>query len=307
LYVFQSRTFNVPVGPLRLLRMLRLARLTRLIRNIPELLTMTQGLLQGVRACGASIVMIFILNYIFAIVLNSILKDEDALNEQFRTRFGVHFTGLCDCMWILLVDGTFMLDGTGDLLSILVFKGSDNTCVAGFVLLTFLFLSAMVICNMLIGVLCEVVAQVAATERDSKAVMLLKETLLTHLSGFDDGDGMITKDELDSVLFAPASRAMLRELKIDRVFMLALQKMFFSTTDDSMTMPIKGVMELMLSCRADSPATVHTIANSLSYLSTRLDFTDNQLKSIANVVFDGADRDGAADLANQFAQSDLAK
>jgi len=264
-----------PVEPFRLLRLLRLSRLARLMKNVPELVTMTQGLLQGSRACGASVFMIFILVYIWGIALHSIMKDEDDMNAKLKSFSGLHFKRLGDCMWILLIDGTFMLDGTGDILTTLVFSQKLKFWFATSLLLTFVFLSAMVVCNMLIGVLCEVVAQVARRRRDDDAIKLLKDTMLIHLKQFDDGDGMISKEEFDEIMSLPASIELLEDLNVDRVFMLALQKMLY--TKSTTEIPIKGIMELMLTCRADTPATVHTIANSLSYLTHRLDQLDKSL------------------------------
>ena len=48
-------------------------------------------------------------------------------------------------MWILLIDGTFMLDGTGDILTSLVFAQKVKFWFATSLLLAFVFLSAMVV------------------------------------------------------------------------------------------------------------------------------------------------------------------
>jgi len=96
----------------------------------------------------------------------------------------------------------------------------------------------------------------------------MKESILLHLKKFDDGDGLISKKELDEVMNAPHSMVVLDRLNVDRVFMKALQQMFFKNED--MQIPIKAVMELMLSCRGDCPATVHTVASSISYLATTM-------------------------------------
>ena len=68
------------------------------------------------------------------------------------------FEGLGPCMWIPLMDGTFM-DNTGDILSELLDIGNVNTTTAGIVFVTFVLLSAMTVRYMLVGVLCEVVVK----------------------------------------------------------------------------------------------------------------------------------------------------
>ena len=47
--------------------------------------------------------------------------------------------------------------------------------------------------------------------------------------------------------------------------------------DDQVEMPIAGVIELMLACRGNNAATVHTIAHSLSFLTARLDHLEKDL------------------------------
>merc|ERR1711871_644427 len=178
------------------------------------------------------------------------------------------FSRLTDCMWMLLVCGTFMLDGTGNVLTDLYYTEDFNHQVGCFLFVMFLFITAMVICNMLIGVLCEVVGNVAKEQRDSSAIALMKESILLHLKKFDNGDGLISKQELDEVMNSPHSKVVLDHLNVDLVFMTALQQMFFKK--DEAQVPIKVVMELMLSCRGDCPATVHTVASSLSYLASTM-------------------------------------
>jgi len=275
-----SSQVDVPFGPLRLFRLARLTRMARLVRSIPELLVMTQGLIQGARACAATIVLILMMIYIFAIALLAILKDEQKANGIIYDKLGVHFKTLGDCMWILLIDGTFLLDGTGNILTILLFEGDGITSVFGSIIfLAYLLLAAMVICNMLIGILCAVVQDVTQNEKDFAAARGLKVSMLQHLEKYDDGDGLISKMELEEVMHEPESQAILEELRIDRVFLQAVQRMLYATTAQ---IPIKDAMELMLTCRADSPATVHTLAQCLSYLSWKLNSVEQAVRGESN-------------------------
>jgi len=262
----------IPSEPFRLLRMARLVRLSRLLKNVPELVTLTTGLLQGIRASAASIFMISLFIYIFAILLHSFLKDAHDLNQALKATHNVSFERLGDCMWVLLIDGTFMLDGTGNILSALLFDGTFPSIVACFIMLCFIFLSAMVICNMLIGVLCEVVDEVTKTERNANDISVLKESMLSHLARYDDGDGVLSKEEFGKLMCDPRSKMSLRELNVDTVFMSALSSLFFIPGRNEM--PLEGVIELMLACRGSDTATVQTIANSISFLTARLDSLD---------------------------------
>jgi hypothetical protein len=178
-------------GPLRLLRLLRLTRMTRLIQSMPELVAMTYGLLAGLRACFSAVVLNCILIYTFACGMAIFLRDEGEANaaiKEISASEDMHCERLGNCMWLLMVDGTFMLDGTGVVLSSLVFGSNFSTCLAGLMFLIFIFISALVICNMLIGVLCEVVSLVTQEQQEKHDKLRLKDTMLQHLAKFDDGD-----------------------------------------------------------------------------------------------------------------------
>lgn len=274
-----SSVDSFPVEHLRLLRLLRLSRLTRLVRRVPELATMSKGIVRGVRACAASVGMLLVLIYMYAVALHSLLKNAHEFNAEISAElWGIKFDKLTNSMWILLVNGTFMLDGTNTILSKLLYSSSEfSHHFACFLIVSFLFLSAMVICNMLVGVLCEVVSSVAASERDANARELLKESIYFHLEKFDDGDGMISKAELGNVMSTPRSKVVLDRLNVDRAFLLAQGQMLFKHAETQI--PIHSIMELMLSCRGDSPATVHTVGTSLSYMTETLNVTLTRLET----------------------------
>ena len=66
----------------------------------------------------------------------------------------------------------------------------------------------------------------------------------------------------------PDSRRVLKELNVDRAFVLALMKMFDEGGCDGF--PIHGILEMLLACRADNPATVQTIAPMAATRQVRL-------------------------------------
>merc|ERR1719265_2279105 len=134
--------------------------------------------------------------YTFAIVLNMGLKDEDNLNAKLEPR---NFETIPHTMWTLFMDGTLM-DSPGLVLTSLLFSGKPICWACLVVFLTFILFSAITVMNMLIGVLCEVVSAVGQAEKDDAALALMKESILVHLKRCDNGDGMITKDELMSVM-----------------------------------------------------------------------------------------------------------
>merc|ERR1719443_2876895 len=90
--------------PTRLLRLLRLARMGRLVRHLPELMQMIKGVKEASRAVLSALLMLVILIYSFAVMLQYVLDERQAVGE--------HFIGLKSVMWTLLIDGTF-LDSIG--------------------------------------------------------------------------------------------------------------------------------------------------------------------------------------------------
>lgn len=246
----------LPSAPLRLLRLFRLSRMARLLRNLPELITMVKGMWLASRAVCSSLLMVVLSMYTFAIIINMGMKQEDEINNRLKPR---DFSTIPRTMWTLLMDGTF-LDSPGIVLSALLFSGKPVCIVCCFVFMLFIILSAINVMNMLIGVLCEVVSAVAQAEKDEAAIKMVKDSILLQLKRFDNGDGMITKDELDKVMNDSTSREVLQQLNVDRLFSLQLQQVLFPKDDSEV--PIKGIMELMLMCRGDLSVTVKHLASS---------------------------------------------
>merc|ERR1719399_2722229 len=80
------------------------------------------------------------------------------------------------------------------------------------------------------------------------------------LKNFDDGDGMISKAELMKVMKDPQSKAVLKGLNVDILFLLELQSMLFPKPDSRVS--FRAIMELMLMCRGDLPVTVQHMASN---------------------------------------------
>merc|ERR1712232_1510318 len=128
----------------------------RLLKAFPELLTMVKAMTKAISALSATLTMLLALVYVYSIMLSILLKDEPELDFYFAT--------FPRTMWTLLIDGT-LLDGTGNLMKALFNVGSFSSSISALVFMSFLFLSAVTLMNMLIGVLCDVVCEVSAYEK----------------------------------------------------------------------------------------------------------------------------------------------
>merc|ERR1719433_2295733 len=176
-----------------------------------------------------------------------LLKDNPLVKDNFAT--------LPRCMWTLLMDGTLM-DNTGYVMKKLRDEGSLSTWISLIIFMVFILLSAMTVMNMLIGVLCEVVSTVANAEKDEAAIKLMKESILVELKRFDeDGNGLISPDELQHVMQDPQALYVLKSLEIDIHALQEMMNMIYQQ-GESNEVTIGFIMDLMLMCRGDLPSTV---------------------------------------------------
>jgi len=262
----------LPSGPIRLLRLLRLSRLVRIMRSIPELITIIKGMAVAFRAVMSSLFLVGMLIYIFGIVLHSFLKSSNDEAVQY------HFRSLPKCMWTLLITGTF-LDDLAGVLNIILDMGEFGSSLAVIFFIIFILLSALTVMNMLIGILCEVVSAVAAHEKDESDIKVMKQSVLVELKKVDDGDGMISGDELTDLMGDYASISVLEAVGIDVAWLRKIQAMSFKNPDEAQG--IELLMDQMLLWRRGLPCTVehmietnrltqHVIANQIDKAINRL-------------------------------------
>jgi hypothetical protein len=255
---------SIPVQPLRMLRLFKLTRMARLMKAFPELVTMIKGLVRSLRAISSSMILVGLMVYTWAILLHMLLKDEDELNDRIYEQSQLDFTTMTRCIWTLLMDGTLMLDNSAPLMTELLFSNQLNHKIAGMFFAMYALLSALLVLQMLIGVLCDVVSRVGQEQRDAQAIGLVKQELLEELQVFDSGDGKISHPELMTVMKCPKSAAVLKKLNINRLFLFELQKMMFPKPNSQV--PIKSVLTLMILCRGDNQATVEALSGGFCFL-----------------------------------------
>jgi hypothetical protein len=259
---------KIPTQPLRMLRLFKLSRMARLMKAFPELVTMIKGLFRSLRAIASSGLLVGLMVYTWAILLHMLMKDEDEFNEGMQDELGLDFKTITNCMWALIMDGTLMLDGTPTLMTTLLFAGKLNFVLAGIFFLLFSLLSALLILQMLIGVLCDVVSRVGQEQRDAQAVGLVKQEILGELQKFETGDGKIGQRQLLKVMKHPQCKALMKKLNINRLFMMELQRMMFPT--ERSQVPLKAILDLMILCRGDNQATVEALAGGCCFLNQEL-------------------------------------
>merc|ERR1719247_1175241 len=129
-------------------------------------------------------------------MMHMLMKEEDEFNETLWEEWDLSFETMTKCIWTLLMGGTLMLDNAAPLMTELLFSGKFNYILAGVLFVLYALLSALLVLQMLIGVLCDVVSRVGSEQRDAAAIGLVKQELLEDLKRFDGGDGKISQQEL---------------------------------------------------------------------------------------------------------------
>jgi len=231
------------------------------MKAFPELVTMVKGLCRSLRAVSSSMILILLLVYVWAIMMHMLMKEEKEFNDALYTEEGLGFQSIITCIWTLLVDATLLLDDAGPLMTTLLFSDKPNFVTAGLLFLFYYILSAMLILQSLIGVLCDVVSQVRAEEQDAHVIGLVKQEILSDLRKYEGGSNVISQEELLSVLQKPPTIALMKKLKIDRVYFWEVQKCLF--TKPGQTVPIKACLDLMVTCQGNNPTTVEAMAGGM--------------------------------------------
>jgi len=259
---------KVPTQPLRMLRLFKLTRMARLMKAFPELVTMIKGLVRSLRAISSSMILIGLMVYVWAIMMHMLMKDEDEFNDTLWKENLLGFDTITRCIWTLLMDGTLMLDNAAPLMTSLLFSHELNYILAGIFFMLYALLSAMLILQMLIGVLCDVVSRVGSEQRDATAIGLVKQELRQELMEADGGDGKISQEELLKIMKNPHSKALMRKLNINAAFLAELQKMMF--TKPGQQVSIKQVLNLMIMCRGDNATTVESMSGAILSIITEI-------------------------------------
>merc|ERR1712173_193608 len=97
---------------------------------MPEIVTMTRGIIIASRAVASALMMSVVLTYVYAIVLHLTLRDQLSLNRKLSDEIDRTFETIPRCMWTLLVDGTFMSDGAAIIMTEMLHQGKPATIFA---------------------------------------------------------------------------------------------------------------------------------------------------------------------------------
>jgi len=214
-----------PLSALRLLRLLRLARMGRLMKFVPELGKLVKGMVRAAKAAVFIIIFLVLVIYVFSIIFTSSLGDREKYPLtpycSWERRHGINNTADVDDELELgngmmcLDDGDFgpkaqdLFATMGDSFMTLFTRGvlADNldetvdailaeSLILMWMFFIFLIITFATLLNMLIGVVCEVISDAAASEDEIATVSSLKETIEDAFDEIDtNDDGLVCPRE----------------------------------------------------------------------------------------------------------------
>lgn len=249
----------------RLLRLSRMARMARLLRALPELMIMIRGMMAATRSVFFTLCLLIIVLYVFAIAFAQMTA-----NTAIGTKY---FSTVPEAMFTLLVYGT-LLDNVGVLAREL---GKDSLFLAGLFGL-FVLIAALTLMNMLIGVLCEVVNAVAATEKEEMLVTYVHQKLQRVVSLLDtDGGGTISKREFTQILENSDAVRCLQDVGVDVVGLVDFADFIFEEPDirlsedgveehNEVELDFTKFMQVVLQLRGSNNATVKDIVDLRKFM-----------------------------------------
>eukprot|EP00927_Polykrikos_kofoidii_P073253 TRINITY_DN6930_c0_g1_i1.p1 TRINITY_DN6930_c0_g1~~TRINITY_DN6930_c0_g1_i1.p1 ORF type:complete len:761 (+),score=168.37 TRINITY_DN6930_c0_g1_i1:73-2355(+) len=262
----------------RIMRLSRMCRMARLLRAMPELFVMIKGLFAAARSVFFTLVLLAVLLLIFAIAFKQL---------TFNTKLGDDlFPNIGQGMYVLLVHGTLLLSAD--------VKAKQIVTEGGPLLEAFFFLfilfAAILLMNMLIGVLCSVVSAVAATEKEEMLVSYVGEKLTKVMALIDeDGGGTISRDEFMQILENEEAIEALQDVGVDVIGLVDFVSFIFGDDKDpeddaSDTMEVEltlpEFMEVILQLRGCNNATVKDVVDLRKFVRTSIYQTSVHLDNI---------------------------
>lgn len=240
----------------RLLRLTRVTRMARVLRSVPELVMLLRGMAMGMRSVMATFGLLMALVYIYAVMLTQLLKDSD-------THLQSSFSGVVVSMNTLLMQGIFSDQAQffGDML--------DEGFLYYTIFMLFMLTGAFTVMNMLIGVLCDVMSNVADDQKDDFAVSQLKSQIETLIREIDlDGDMMVSQTEFALMLNNKDALQSLNEVEVDIMALVHYADFIFRESNE---MSISEFTDAVLQFRSSTPASMKDLIEMRHFISKELE------------------------------------
>merc|ERR1712232_440249 len=226
---------------LRLLRLLRLSRLMRMLRSLPELMILIKGMMSAMRSVFYVGGVLLILLYVFSIAFCQMAVNTPTIGDTYlrNVAFG---------MYSLFIYATFLDDLRNDKWPLV------------FLALVFICLASMTVMNMLVGVLCEVVASVAETEKQDMLQEVACDKMFEIAKKLDtDFNNKISYREFQKIVENKDALTALSDVGVNPLGIVEFAELFFFDDDRPVELPFDSFMEMVLDLREENKATVKDV------------------------------------------------
>lgn len=248
-----------------------MARMARLLRAMPELLILIKGMVAAMRSVAFTIGLLFIMLYVFGIAFVQLCDDTPCEHM---------FPDVINTMHTLLVNAALM-----DSLALLIEPLQEQNILLLLILYVFILLAALTVMNMLIGVICEVVSAVAATEREHLSLGFVKEKineLMTQSGADENNDQMISKEEFLNLLQNQKAVSILQDVGVDVLGLVDFADTIFEPDlgqeeGEERLLDFASFMNVVLDLRGGNHATVKDIVNLRKYINGRFENLEHKL------------------------------
>lgn len=257
-----------------------MARVAKLLRAMPELVIMVKALKAAMRSVFFTLVLLCILLYVFGITFAQLCYNSAVGDELFGS--------VAHSMYSLLLYGVLCLDFLDDIAAKLNRVGFYMPPI----LFIFVLLSALTVMNMLIGVLCEVVNNVAQQEKERNLMDSTKSTIWKVLDNLDvDGNQMISRDELLGVLEDEQACKAFHECGVDVIGLVDFASTLFwdPIRQEEVELDFSEFMDRSLKLRSTNQATVKDILG----LAKIIHAVDVRITDLADYVAKTDDADAS--------------
>mmetsp|Transcript_74495 Transcript_74495/g.216019 ORF Transcript_74495/g.216019 Transcript_74495/m.216019 type:complete len:663 (-) Transcript_74495:115-2103(-) len=264
---------------LRGVRLLRLVRIARLFKVFPQLFILMKGMYLAMKSLFYTVLLLFVLTFICAVCFKNFSDLNDGMKE-------LNFDTVPNSCWNLLIFGTF-LDAVGEML----FNLRDLNVIYALCFLAFVFVSSLTLLNMLIGVVCEVIARVSENEESANAQYELANGITEIFEIFDmEGDSLLKKEEFNALMDNPDLKWLLHTHDVDHTELLKLEHVLFQkqVLEDGTTVhnsiKFSRFLDKVLQLRGGTNATVGDIVELRHFVSTEVTRLNSQCERVAATV-----------------------
>jgi voltage-gated sodium channel len=258
----------------RVFRLTRVARTARLVGNIPELLILCKGMSVAVRSVAAVLCLLGLVIYVFSILLT------DLVGSAPNPTLSGNFDSVLDSMHTLLIQVVSGFDA--DLMKSLYH--ADFTVYLVF--LVYFLVASLTVMNMLIGILCDVVANVAGDERESSFVQKVEGLVSKLMQDLDtDGSKTLSKEEFDGIIYNQDMMRVLYDQGVDVVGIVDFGSFLFQETEE---LSFADFLSLVIQFRESKPATMKDVMDLRKYLARELACLEARLTTNLGILAEEA-------------------